>query len=141
MTTRRPVRARGFTLLEVLIALAIFAIGVLALVPLFATASWGVRSGREVTMATNLARTYVDRIRNTAFGNIGPCPSPCTPPADEVAANAPYVVSWTVTAADGTAYNPAASPNMKRVTVSVTCTACARLNLNIQMITLVSERS
>lgn len=146
---------RGFSLLEVMIALAIFSIGLLALIPLFATAQWGTQGGRELSTATNLARTYVDKLRNTPFGNLGPCDvanpanpaAQCLPPAAEVAANAPFVVTWTVTAPDATAYQyspPAPSPpapNMKRITVKVTCATCARQNLTVQMTTIVAERS
>lgn len=144
----RP-RPRAFTLLEVLIGLAIFSIGLLALVPLFSVASWGSRGGQQLTGATVLARTYVDKLRNTPFGNIGTgtgCPGACTPPSAEVTANAPYVVSWAITGVDGAAYNFGAppNPNMKRITVTVTCATCASKRLanpGIQMITIVSERS
>lgn len=136
----------GFTLLEVLIALAIFSIGMLAMIPLFSTASWGARGGRDLTNATALARTYVDKLRNTPFSNVGTgtgCPTACTPPPAEVAANAPFAVSWAVTAVDGAAYNFVTPPNpkIKRITVTVTCATCARQNLTVRMTTLISERS
>jgi prepilin-type N-terminal cleavage/methylation domain-containing protein len=154
-TTRAATRAarrrpRGFSLLEVLVALGIFSIAMLGLVPLFATASWGVQGSRELTTATTLARTYVDKLRNTPFGNIGPClgaGATCTPPAivgnDEVAANRPYVVTWTVTDVSGGAYPFGAPPaaNIKRITIAVVCPTCRKQNLNVQMTTLVSQRS
>ncbi len=140
-STQRQGR-HGFSLLEVLIALAIFSIGTLALIPLFGMVSWGTRGGRELTNATTLGRTYIDKLRNTPFGNLGPCNPNCTPPAGEVA-DSRYAVTWTVTWVDGTAYNFATpqTPNMKRITVTVTCATCARQNLRVQMATLVSERS
>jgi prepilin-type N-terminal cleavage/methylation domain-containing protein len=151
---KRP-RGRGFTLLEVLIALAIFSIGSLALIPLFGMAAWGSRGGRDLTNATTLARTYVDKLRNTPFFNIGGgpgCPAACTPPAGEVT-DSHFVVTWAVTAVNGTTYplfasppGPAPSPNMKRVEVTVVCTTCATRRLSdptqgIRMVTLISERS
>lgn len=144
MGNRVPARGLGFSLLEVLIALAIFSIGTLALIPLFGAASSGTRGGRELTTATTLARTYVDKLRNTPFNNIGPCAAPCAPPAGEVK-DPGYTVSWTVSAADGSAYNFATppSPNLKRITVTVTraCSDCPGGQRTVRMATLVSERS
>ncbi len=151
-STMKRQRRHGFSLLEVLIALAIFSIGTLALIPLFGMVSWGTRGGRDLTNATTRARTYVDKLRNTPFGNLGPCDpanptnaaATCTPPAAEVTANGPFVVTWTVKAVDGVAaYNFATptTPNMKRITVTVTCASCARQNLKVEMATIVSERS
>lgn len=149
-STKRQ-RRGGFTLLEVLVALAIFSIGSLALIPLFGMAAWGSRGGRDLTNATTLARTYVDKLRNTPFGNIGTgtgCPTACAPSTAEVTANAPFVVTWTVTAVSGGTYNFASppSPNIKRVEVTVVCTTCATPRLSdptqgIRMVTLISERS
>lgn len=136
-------RTRGFSLLEVLVALGIFSIGLLALVPLFAQASWGTRGGRELTTAKELARTYIERIRNLPYQNIGPCAGSCAIPGAELPGG--YSVSFTVTTATGGAYPflPAAppDPDMKRITVTVVCATCARQNLTVQMTTLVAYRS
>jgi prepilin-type N-terminal cleavage/methylation domain-containing protein len=146
-TAARVRRRAGFTLLEVMVALAIFSVGLLAMVPLFHMATFGVRNGRELSVATNLARTYVDKIRNTPYGNIGTeagCPAACAPPAAEVTDNAPYVVTWSMTGPNGGAYSPAAVPAIKRVTVRVVCPTCAGQTLRstgITMTTLVAERS
>ena len=148
MGHERRRRHAGFTLLEVMVALAIFSIGMMAMMPLFATASWGSRGGRELTRATLLARSYIDRIRNTPYGLIGPCSPSCAPVAAEVAANGPFAVTWTVTWVNGTEYPPFRIPpqpapllDTKRITVTVTCATCARQNLRVRMETLVSARS
>lgn len=148
MRTHSGARTRAFTLLEVMVALAIFSIALLAMIPLFGMASWGARGGKELTSAQTLARTYVDKLRNTPFFNIGTgtgCPNACTPPAAEVATNAPFQVTWSVTAVDGTAYNFGSppTPSMKRLTVTVTkpCADCAGQQRRVQMTTIVSERS
>lgn len=150
MRSPNRTRGHGFTLLEVLVALAIFSIGVLALIPLFSMASWGARGGRDLTSATTLARTYVDKLRNTPFGDLGTetgCPTACTPPAGEVL-DSRFTVTWSVTAVDGTAYNFGSPPNpkIKRIEVTVVCTTCATRRLSdptqgIRMATLISERS
>jgi prepilin-type N-terminal cleavage/methylation domain-containing protein len=141
----RPRVTRGFSLLEVMIALAIFSVGCLGLVPLFATASGGTRGGKEVTMAKELAQTYVEKLRNVPFANVRNCAGGCVPAdAGEVAANQPFGVSWTVTAVDGTAYPGAApwpDPNIKRVTVTVTCATCFRPNLRVRVQTLIAEKT
>jgi prepilin-type N-terminal cleavage/methylation domain-containing protein len=153
VATPRSPRRRGFSLLELLIALAIFSVVLLAMLPLFARASWGLRGSRDLTRATELARTYVDKLRNTPFDSVGlnippavgAC-DPCTPPAAEVAANAPFVVTWTVAAADGSAYpfgGAPPDPNIKRVTVTVTvaCSDCTNGQRRVQMTTLIAQRS
>ena len=145
-------QALGFSLLEVMISLAIFSIGILALIPLFATAQWGVRGGRDLSTATSLARTYIDNLRNTPFNSLGPCDpgnpgnanATCVPiTAAERNDNLPFVVTWTVQAVNGAAYPFVApvEPFMKRITVTVTCATCARQNLRIQMTTIVAQRS
>lgn len=143
---------RAFTLVEVLVALAIFSIALLAMVPLFSMAARAGRGSQQLTRATGLARTYVDKLRNTPFARIGvnappatgTC-DPCTPPATEVTNNAPFVVSWTVRAADGSPYDVAAppTPNVKRVTVTVTvpCADCAGGQRQVRMVTIIAERS
>jgi type IV pilus assembly protein PilV len=146
-TTRS--RAAGFTLIEVMIALAIFSIGVLGMIPLFAQATAGARTSRELTQATKLAQTYIDKIRNAPFGNIGPCTLPCEAPDVELPAN--YQVRWTVTGSNGGAYTGFTSPsppmpNVKRVEVIVNCSTCLSPRLRdtsqgIRMVTLVAARS
>lgn len=138
---------RGFSLLEVMVASAIFTVGLLALVPLFAQATLGVRNGRELTVVKELAQTYVEKIRNQAYTNVGigtGCPAACTPASVGEANPAGHTVTWSVARVDGTAYNfnPGLQPDpdMKRITVTVVCAACARQNLTVRLTTIISER-
>lgn len=148
----RGVRGHGFSLVEVMVALAIFAIGLLAILPLFGMATYGTQNGRDLSRATALARSYVDKLRSIPYSQVGDCPGPagnpsnvCVAPAAEVTANLPYTVTWTVQTAAGGAYPfpPAAppSPDMKRIQVTVTCTSCANRTLRVRMTTIISARS
>jgi prepilin-type N-terminal cleavage/methylation domain-containing protein len=148
-------RARGFSLLEILIALTLLSIALLAMVPLFSTAAWSARGSRDLNRAAQLARAYVDKLRNTPYPNIGidpvtntPCPGTpptCTPPAGEVTGEPTATVSWTVQRVDGTAYDFVTEPTPRikriRVTVTVECPDCTGGQRQVEMETLVSERS
>ncbi len=54
---------RGFTLIEVLVAVAIVSIGLMAVAGMQTTAITGNSSSRDVSMATQLAEEMVDRVR------------------------------------------------------------------------------
>jgi type IV pilus modification protein PilV len=56
---------RGFTLLEILIAVSIFAIGVLAVASMQVSAIRGNRLGSEVTQATILAQDKLEELKNS----------------------------------------------------------------------------
>jgi prepilin-type N-terminal cleavage/methylation domain-containing protein len=53
----------GFTLIEVLIALAIFSIGILALASLQLSSARSTKTGNVVTQATMLARDQIETLR------------------------------------------------------------------------------
>lgn len=59
---------RGFTLLEVVVALALLAGGLLAVAQLMVTASRTARLSRSVTLATSLAGQQVERLQSQAWG-------------------------------------------------------------------------
>jgi prepilin-type N-terminal cleavage/methylation domain-containing protein len=56
----------GYTLIEVLIALAIFSIGILALVSLQLSTARNTKTGRVVSQATMLARDQMESLRRVA---------------------------------------------------------------------------
>jgi len=58
---------RGFTLLEILIALVLFAAGVVAIVGLFSTGIIGSVDAENTTVAMNLAQARMEEIRNLDF--------------------------------------------------------------------------
>jgi len=57
---------KGFTLLEILIAISIFSIGVLAVASMQLSAIRGNRLGNEVTQATFLAQDKLEELKNSA---------------------------------------------------------------------------
>lgn len=57
----------GFTLLEVLIAVLLFAVGVIAIVALFSTGLISSADAESTTIAMNLARARMEEIKNKDF--------------------------------------------------------------------------
>lgn len=57
---------RGFTLLEILISISIFTIGVLAVATMQISAIRGNRLGNEVTQATFLVEDKLEELKNSA---------------------------------------------------------------------------
>jgi type IV pilus modification protein PilV len=60
---------RGFTLLEVIVALTILAVGILAILQLFPTSLRQSRQAAEKTTVASLARTELGRVRAGGVGN------------------------------------------------------------------------
>ena len=59
----------GFTLIEILIAISIFAIGLLAVAAMQITAFHGNRVGDELTKATILAQMQVEALKGADFNS------------------------------------------------------------------------
>jgi len=58
---------RGFTLLEVLIALILFVLGVVVIVGLFSTGLVNSLDAEKITIAMDLAQRRIEEIRNLDF--------------------------------------------------------------------------
>ena len=97
---RQLLDKRGFTLIEVLIAITIFAIGLLAVATMQVSAIRGNRMGYEVTQATYLAQTQIDTLRDSVITTLiagGPYNDPNNP-IDETGANGGiFNRSWVIT--------------------------------------------
>jgi prepilin-type N-terminal cleavage/methylation domain-containing protein len=108
---RRINTAAGFTLIEVLMALAIFAIGFLAIASLQATYIGENASARLQTEATATAVQILEQLRALPFDHDGldPAANPHQPPAGSIIG---YNVQWFV--ADNSPVN-----NTKTVTITV----------------------
>lgn len=111
--------ARGFTLVEVLIAVAILVVGLVALLGLLSQGSLNVYVGGGESKATSYARQLVEQLRNQ------PINPPCNPPAPLAGCFVPtngtdvpevgITRTWTVLAE-----GPWVSPNrLWRITVTV----------------------
>ena len=102
----------GFTLIEVLITMALFTIGILALAGLQATYIGGNASARFQTESTALATQYLEQLRSLPYdhNDLNPVANPHQPPAGSTG---PYSVQWTVT--DNSPVN-----NVKTISITVT---------------------
>lgn len=106
--TRKPPEGRpqhGFTLLEVMIAMTILAVGLLALLMAQAQAITDGSRGRHTQTAAAVARDQMERIQRMPFGDAALQPTSWgTPPwiPNDTSPLAPGEVPVRVTAADGT---------------------------------------
>jgi type IV pilus modification protein PilV len=80
-SNKRLPQQSGFTLLEVIIALFVFAIGILGVAAMQVRAIQGNSSGMRLTEATNQAQTFLETILAAPFASLA-CPS--DPPATTV---------------------------------------------------------
>ena len=67
---RNRTKQNGFTLLEILIAMVILAVGLLALSSMQGNFAAGNAKGRQLTRAMNLASSQVENMTNTDFDNV-----------------------------------------------------------------------
>ena len=90
------ITARGFTLLEVLIVMAIFSIGILAVAAMQMTSTKGNASARRMTEATALAEKQIENLMLLPYdhADLDPANNP------HVSAQGPYSVNWNVTEID-----------------------------------------
>jgi type IV pilus assembly protein PilV len=120
----------GFTLIEVLIAMAIFAVGILALAGLQVTYIGGNASAQMQTEATALGAQVIEHLKSLPFdaAELDSAANPHQPPAG---GSGPYDVRWTV--ADNTPVN-----NAK--TIAVTVTPINRVNgRRVNISTIIAE--
>lgn len=87
---------KGFTLIEVLMALAIFSIGILAVASLQVTASLQSRNSSEIADATAIAYSQMEELMQLQFlhPNLDPASNP------HLLSSGKYSIRWEVTASD-----------------------------------------
>jgi type IV pilus assembly protein PilV len=96
MRTKNKDNQEGFTLIEVCIAMAIFAVGILALAGLQVTYIGGNASAQMQTEATALGAQVIEHLKSLPFdaSELDTSANPHHPPAG---GSGPYDVRWTVT--------------------------------------------
>lgn len=76
-------KEKGFTLLEVILALAIFSAGIIAIMRVFSIGLASSGGVEDVSLALNIAQKKMEEINNTPFAGItssGPAPADTTAP-------------------------------------------------------------
>ena len=68
--THFTLRRSGFTLLELMLAVSLLAIGTIAIVELLQRSQTASADGENVLIATNLAQRRLEELRNTAYGSL-----------------------------------------------------------------------
>ena len=93
---RMQMNIKGFTLIEVLIVMAIFSIGILAVAAMQVTSTKGNASARRITEATALAETQIENLMQLSYedDDLDPANNPHPGPQD------PYSMYWDVTEVD-----------------------------------------
>jgi type IV pilus assembly protein PilV len=87
---------KGLTLIEVLIALAIFSIGILAVASMEVSARFQSRNSSEITEATSLASNQMEELMLRPFNHseLDPALNP------HILSKGKYSIQWTVIASD-----------------------------------------
>ncbi len=87
---------KGFTLIEVLIVLAIFSIGILAVAAMQMTSTKGNASARRITEATALAENQIENLMQVSYDHADL--NPATNPHEST--QGPYTINWNATEID-----------------------------------------
>jgi Tfp pilus assembly protein PilV len=95
--TERSTDRNGFALIEVLIAMVFFTVGILALAGLQITTISGNAAARMQTEATAIGARIVERLRSLPFDHDDLVPT-VHPHSLPVSGSQPYAVNWTVRA-------------------------------------------
>lgn len=125
----RPPRDRGgFTLIEVMIAVIVLAIGVIALLGSSAMVTRMLGQGRHATQAVEVATRRLENLRRAAYATATPCTDAAF--VGGTATGTGYTETWTIT-------TPAGFPELRVVTDSVvyrTTRGNARLGLETRVL-------
>jgi len=83
LSIKRKLSQRGFSLIELMVAVAILALAIFGIFHAYSAGFMGMADARDRTVATNYAREKMEDIKNMDFGEIVNNPvDPNDPPAD-----------------------------------------------------------
>jgi type IV pilus assembly protein PilV len=118
------ITVRGFTLIEVLIVMTIFSIGILAVAAMQMTSTKGNASARRMTEATALAEKQIENLMLLPYdhADLDPTNNP------HVSAQGPYSVNWNVTEID---LDSNGTNDSKEVNVTVSWRYAGQRNLSM----------
>lgn len=118
------ITVRGFTLIEVLIVITIFSIGILAVAAMQMTSTKGNASARRMTEATALAEQQIEDLMLLPYdhADLDPANNP------HVSIQGPYSVNWNVTEID---LDSNGTNDSKRVDVAVSWRYAGQHNLSM----------
>lgn len=120
---------RGFTLVELLIAMIILTVGLLAVVGLFVAVIHGNASSKWVTAATALAEQEVERLKSLGYDALSVGTSASETITLEGAGT--FSRQYTVTEA---------ATNLKRIDVEVTWTDIGGVSKEVNLATLIAKK-
>lgn len=125
--TSDPIDERGFTFVEVLIVIAIFSIGILAVASMQVTSINANASARMSGEATALATNQIEALMASGYDD--DALNPALNPHQIV--QGPYTINWNVTASD---IDGDGTNESKTVFVTVRCANPKAKDVNIQYI-------
>ena len=122
---------RGYTLIEIMIAISIFAIGFLAIAYLQITASKNSRTGSEITEAATIATERIEMLMVLPFDDplLDPTANPHPPAPDD--SQGKYSIQWIVADAD---LNANGTNDSKVVNMTVSWPGARNKAVNIDFI-------
>ncbi|MDD5072930.1 MAG: type II secretion system protein [Candidatus Omnitrophica bacterium] len=118
------VGARGFTLIEILIVIALFAAGAVVLLQILSMGIYGSVENENTVLATALAQVKMEEMRNVPYASIVP--------EARTIAGSPYTLF------DMEVLVLGAKPNLKQVTVNIYCRQRSG-DVKISLVTYVSD--
>lgn len=118
---------KGFTLIEVLMVMTIFSIGILAVAAMQITSTKGNASARRMTEATALAEKQIENLMQLPYdhADLNPVNNP------HVISQGPYTVNWNVTEID---LDTDGKNDSKKVNVAISWSYGGDRNVSIQYI-------
>lgn len=131
---------KGFTLIEVIVAIGIFGLGVLAILTYFAISTQFVRLSRQTTIAANLAQQVVEENIASSYDLLTPGIGDRVGFAvDEADPYYPYEKRINISLIDENLAPSVTDEGLKKIEVFVYWTGVGG-EKNVQMATIVSEK-